>query len=90
MIIGVMEDTPYSTQRCKIPPGARLYVLCDGCYEIRNASGEMADYAAFEAFMTAHAESPDSLGDLENWAIAQRGESTLEDDFSIMQIQFPA
>lgn len=90
MIIGVMEDTPYSTQRCKIPPGARLYVLCDGCYEIRNASGEMADYAAFEDFITAHADSPDPLGDLENWAIAQRGESTLEDDFSIMQIQFPA
>jgi sigma-B regulation protein RsbU (phosphoserine phosphatase) len=89
MIIGVMEDTPFSTQRCKIPPGSRLYVLCDGCYEIRNASGEMADYAAFEAFMRAHAESPDPLGDLENWAIAQRGESTLEDDFSIMQIQFP-
>lgn len=90
MIIGVMEDTPFSTQNCTILPGARLYVLCDGCYEIRNASGEMADYAAFEAFMTAHADSPDPLGDLENWAIAQRGESILEDDFSIMQIQFPA
>jgi sigma-B regulation protein RsbU (phosphoserine phosphatase) len=90
MIIGVMEDTPFSTQRCKIPPGSRLYVLCDGCYEIRNASGEMADYTAFEAFMTAHADSPDPLADLENWAITQRGESTLEDDFSIMQIQFPA
>jgi sigma-B regulation protein RsbU (phosphoserine phosphatase) len=90
MIIGVMEDTPFSTQNCTILPGARLYVLCDGCYEIRNASGEMADYAAFEAFMKAHADSPDPLGDLENWAIAQRGESILEDDFSIMQIQFPS
>ena len=90
MIIGVMEDTPYSTQTCTIPPGARLYVLCDGCYEIRNASGDMADYKAFEAFMTANAGSKDPLGDLENWAIAQRGESTLEDDFSIMEIQFPA
>jgi sigma-B regulation protein RsbU (phosphoserine phosphatase) len=90
MIIGVMEDTPFSTQRCVMPPGARLYVLCDGCYEIRSSSGEMADYAAFETFMTVHADSPDPLGDLENWAIAQRGESTLEDDFSIMQIQFPA
>lgn len=90
MIIGVMEDMPYSTQSCTIPSGARLYVLCDGCYEIRNASGEMADYKAFEAFMTAHAGSPDPLGDLENWAIAQRGQSTLEDDFSIMEIQFPA
>jgi sigma-B regulation protein RsbU (phosphoserine phosphatase) len=90
MIIGVMEDTSYSTQRCMIPLGSRLYVLCDGCYEIRSSSGEMADYAAFEAFMTVHADSPNPLGDLENWAIAQRGESTLEDDFSIMQIQFPA
>jgi sigma-B regulation protein RsbU (phosphoserine phosphatase) len=90
MIIGVMEDTPYSTQSCTIPPGARLYVLCDGCYEIRNTSGEMVDYKAFEAFMTANAGSKDPLGDLENWAIARRGESTLEDDFSIIEIQFPA
>jgi sigma-B regulation protein RsbU (phosphoserine phosphatase) len=90
MIIGVMEDTPHSTQRCVIPPGARLYVLCDGCYEIRNASGEMTDYNAFEAFMTGNAGATDLLGDLESWAIAMRGESTLEDDFSIIEIQFPA
>jgi sigma-B regulation protein RsbU (phosphoserine phosphatase) len=90
MIIGVMEDTPHSTQRCVIPPGARLYVLCDGCYEIRNASGEMTDYNAFEDFMTGNAGATDPLGDLESWAIAMRGESTLEDDFSIIEIQFPA
>ncbi len=90
MIIGVMEDTPYSTQSCALPVGARLFVLCDGCYEIRNASGDMSDYNAFEAFMTGNAGATDPLGDLESWAIAMRGESTLEDDFSIIEIQFPA
>jgi len=67
-----------------------LFVLCDGCYEIRNASGDMADYKVFEAFMTGNAGATDPLGDLESWAIAMRGESTLEDDFSIIEIQFPA
>jgi len=90
MIIGVIEDTAFTTQSCEIPVGARLFVLCDGCYEIRNASGEMTDYSAFEAFMTGNASATDPLGDLENWAIAMRGASTLEDDFSIIEIQFPA
>ena len=90
MIIGVIEGTAFTTQSCEIPVGARLFVLCDGCYEIRNASGEMTDYSAFEAFMTGNASATDPLGDLENWAIAMRGASTLEDDFSIIEIQFPA
>jgi hypothetical protein len=50
----------------------------------------MTDYDAFEAFMTGNASATDPLGDLESWAIAMRGESTLEDDFSIIEIQFPA
>jgi hypothetical protein len=50
----------------------------------------MTDYNAFEAFMTANTHTPDPLGALESWALAMRGESTLEDDFSIIEIQFPA
>jgi hypothetical protein len=50
----------------------------------------MTDYNAFEDFMTGNAGATDPLGDLESWAIAMRGESTLEDDFSIIEIQFPA
>ncbi len=90
MIIGVMEDMTFTTQKQRISNDARLFVICDGCYEIRDASGEMADYNAFETFMMANAAGRDSLGALEQWALEKQGGSTLDDDFSIMEIQFPA
>jgi sigma-B regulation protein RsbU (phosphoserine phosphatase) len=90
MIIGVMEDMTFTTQKQRISEDARLFVICDGCYEIRDASGEMADYNAFETFMMANAAGPDPLESLEQWAIEKQGGSTLDDDFSIMEIQFPA
>ncbi|MFM8716853.1 MAG: PP2C family protein-serine/threonine phosphatase, partial [Spartobacteria bacterium] len=90
MIIGVMENTHFATQACRIPNNARLFVICDGCYEIRNAAGGMADYQAFETFMLANAAEPDPLANLERWALEKHGASTLDDDFSIMEIQFPA
>ena len=90
MIIGVMEDMHFITQSCCISSDARLFVICDGCYEIRNASGEMADYLSFETFMKANAAGRDPLEALEQWALEKQGSSTLDDDFSIMEIQFPA
>ncbi|MEI8292593.1 MAG: SpoIIE family protein phosphatase [bacterium] len=90
MIIGVMENRPFASQRCKIPAGASLFVVCDGCYEIRSASGDMLDYKALEAFLRADAKAPDVLERLETWAITKRGQNTLEDDFTIVQIDFPA
>ena len=90
MIIGVMENMHFATQTCRIPNDARLFVICDGCYEVRDPSGEMADYQAFETFMLANASGPDPLEALEQWALEKQGASTLDDDFSIMEIQFPA
>ena len=46
--------------------------------------------SASNAGLTGNAGTTDPLGALESWAIAIRGESTLEDDFSIIEIQFPA
>jgi sigma-B regulation protein RsbU (phosphoserine phosphatase) len=90
MIIGVMENMQFATQTCRIPNDARLFVICDGCYEVRDQSGEMADYNTFETFMLANASGPDPLEALEQWALKKHGASTLDDDFSIMEIQFPA
>ena len=90
MIIGVMENMHFATQTCRIPNDARLFVICDGCYEVRDPSGEMADYNTFETFMLANAAGPDPLEALELWALEKHGASTLDDDFSIMEIQFPA
>jgi serine phosphatase RsbU (regulator of sigma subunit) len=85
-----MENMQFATQTCRIPNDARLFVISDGCYEVRDPSGEMADYNTFETFMLANAAGPDPLEALELWALEKHGASTLDDDFSIMEIQFPA
>ena len=89
MIIGVMEDMPFAAKSVEIPAGSHLFIPCDGCYEIRNGTGEMQDYDAFETVVCSHTASPDALQKLESWAIEMRGSEYLEDDFSLIQIQFP-
>ena len=88
LIVGAMEDLAYCSQACHIPPGAILLVLCDGCYEIRDVIGQMMDFEQFEKFMQAHSASPDGLEKLLAWVRERHGEGPLEDDFSIVRIQF--
>lgn len=89
MIIGMMEDMHFAEKTCEIPAEARLIVLCDGCYEIRSASGEMGDYETFQAFLQANASASDLLERVETWTVQKHGDKTLEDDFSIIEVQFP-
>jgi sigma-B regulation protein RsbU (phosphoserine phosphatase) len=89
MIIGVMDNMHFAENTCEISAEARLIVLCDGCYEIRNASGEMRDYETLQAFLQANASASDLLERVETWAVQEHGDKTLEDDFSIIEVQFP-
>jgi sigma-B regulation protein RsbU (phosphoserine phosphatase) len=88
LIVGAMEDMVYQSQSCQIPPGAMLLVLCDGCYEIPDKEGNMMEFEEFEQYMQAHAFQPDGLDQLLNWARTRHGDGPLDDDFSIVRIQF--
>ena len=90
MIIGVMEDVSFETKTCGIPVGSSLYVLCDGCYEILNAAGEVMEYTEFEELMINNEGAKDSLAALEAHVLARHGEGPLDDDFSIIRLQFPS
>ena len=88
MIIGVMEDVPYVSSECQIPVGATLFVLCDGCYEIRTPDGEVMEFDDFEDFMLENNGQTNTLDKLESWVHSKHGTGPLDDDFSIIQIQF--
>jgi len=88
LVIGVMPDMHYESDTCTIPPGARLYVMSDGTYEIRTPEGVL-DFAEFEAFFEKHGHDPDALDQLIAWATCHHGSLPLEDDFSIIRIDFP-
>ncbi len=88
LIVGAMEDMVYTSQTCSIPGGASLLVLCDGCYEISDALGQVMEFDEFERFMLSHGTSPDGLDKLLSWIRERHGEGPLDDDFSIVRIQF--
>jgi sigma-B regulation protein RsbU (phosphoserine phosphatase) len=88
MIVGAMDSMVFGSQSCPIPSGACLVVFSDGCYEIRDAVGQMMEFGEFETFMRAHATSPDGLEKLFSWVHERRGDGPLDDDFSIVRIQF--
>jgi sigma-B regulation protein RsbU (phosphoserine phosphatase) len=88
LIIGAMEDTVYETRSCPVAPGETLLVLCDGCYEIKDAQGNFMEFETFEQFMRQHVAKADALDRLYDWVCERHGEGPLDDDFSIVRIKF--
>lgn len=88
LIIGVMQESKYTTGEETIPPGATLAVFCDGCYEVSDVSGEIMAFEDFEAFMGLNAARGDGLERLQEWVIERHGKGSLDDDFSILRVHF--
>jgi len=88
MLIGAMPDMTYASQSVEIAPGSRLLVLCDGTYEIKRPDGTMIEFDDFTTFMREHGAEPDGLEKLLTWVRDLRGGEPLEDDFSIVRIEF--
>ena len=88
VIVGAMEDMAYQTRTCQVGPGDSLLVLCDGCYEIKDAEGNFMEFETFERFMRQHVDAPDALDRLHSWVRDRHGEGPLDDDFSIVRIHF--
>jgi len=87
-IVGAMDDVDYGTSECGVPEGARLFVLCDGCYEITRSDGTMVSLSECDAFLRANGDHADGLHRLLSWAQGQCRPGGLEDDFSIVRVTF--
>lgn len=88
LIVGVLENTPYTEASHPIAPGERLFVCSDGCYEIQPPGGPSWDFDGLMAFLAAESRNADVLAQLENHALAMRGSHSLDDDFSILSVEF--
>lgn len=89
MLIGAMPDMTFASEVTAISPGSRLFVLCDGTYEIKRASDNtMIEFDDFKNFMHEHGAQPDGLDRLLAWVHELRGDGPLEDDFSILRVHF--
>jgi sigma-B regulation protein RsbU (phosphoserine phosphatase) len=88
MMIGAMEDMTFPDAELQLRDGDRLIVLCDGTYEVTRAGGGMIDFEDFEELMVRRGADPDGLDALLAWVHELRGGLPLEDDFSILRVEF--
>ena len=89
-IIGGLPGLSYRRDVCQVPAPARLYVFSDGVYEVAAPGGTMWELDEFVEFMSA--PPPDGTGsNLDRlWSHVRRlrGSDNLEDDFSILEVDF--
>jgi sigma-B regulation protein RsbU (phosphoserine phosphatase) len=91
MLIGGMPDMKYQSATNAVPPGSRLFVYCDGAYEIKRPDNTMLDFdEEFLPYLQQNGRNPKLPDEVLTWIRSiHRGED-LDDDYSFMAIDFPA
>lgn len=87
-IIGIIEGMDYQQLTCSIPEGSHLIVLTDGCFEVIHGDGSMMDAEVLDHFLIEHIQEDDMA---EAWFLEcqrRRGDTTLDDDFTLLRIRF--
>jgi len=88
LTVGVMEGTEYTVGEAVVEPDSVLFVLSDGTFEIDRPGGTMLSWEEFLAVLAA----PDTPHPKDVLAFAREtaGSEQLEDDFSLIRVEFPA
>jgi len=88
-ILGMLPRTNYIAQSAVIGAPSRLYVFSDGAFEIERPDGSMLTFDEFQAALCRPPVDGESeLQRLLDFARDTRGDRVLEDDFSIMKLEF--
>lgn len=89
MVLGGMPGTKYVTQTWKLALPCTLYVLSDGTFEIVRPDGTIWPFEDYVKFLVnATAAGRPALDDLEKKARELHGPGALDDDFSILKVDF--
>jgi sigma-B regulation protein RsbU (phosphoserine phosphatase) len=90
MLVGVMPETMYRSQRVVIPAGSRLYLYSDGAYEVETGDGEMLSMEGLQEIIArvAKRDGPQTAEILRR--IRQKQEKPdFKDDVSLLEVAFP-
>lgn len=88
-IIGAFPQLPFRGACTLVEPGSHLYIYSDGVYEIEGPDGVMWDLEGFQDFLKRQPGSVSDLDALHAYVQNMHGSTVLDDDFSIMLIEFP-
>ncbi len=91
MVLGGMPGTAYRTSTQTLPPDSTLFLMSDGVYEIARPDGTLWTFSEFTQLITAASDAgKPEIGELAQTVRAMHGPGALDDDFSIVKLQFPA
>ena len=88
--VGLLPDFPFDVQQCEIPSGSSLYIFSDGVYEIPVGNNNAIwGLDAWTALLKHHKGTKHpTLKPLLDEARRINGRDILEDDFSVLEVNF--
>ncbi len=87
-ILGVRSGMAFTQHECRVPPGARLFLMTDGMFEIRKPDGSMLEFDEFlEVLAQLLSSGSADLDRLVHALRALHGPGPLEDDLSIVRFE---
>ncbi len=86
--IGMSEMVPFENTTIDIAPDARLLIYSDGAVEIDQPDGNVASYTQFTEFITGLGRCDGMMEQVLQRARQMRQKDVLNDDVSLMQIDF--
>lgn len=89
MIIGAMPDIPFTSAAVTVPENARLFVFSDGAYEIKRKDDEMLSFEEFTEVVAKEGLYENAIDRIYDFIKGLHGEGALDDDFSMLTIDFP-
>ena len=88
-VLGCDPTTEFRSESCEVPRGHRLYVFSDGAYEIARPDGSTAQLAdLLQQLQLPVPPGSSKLDNLVSWAQTVGGHVSLEDDMSILEVEF--
>jgi sigma-B regulation protein RsbU (phosphoserine phosphatase) len=88
--VGGFLDKPYHADEVIVPANAHLYLFSDGAYEVENPGGEMWALEDLLDFLRrTGAGSGLEIDALYKQLQEMHGSEVLEDDFSLLRVDFP-
>lgn len=88
-VLGGFPSVVYVSESRPLPQGSTLFLMSDGVYEITQPDGTMWTYEAFSRLLVESCQGGrQPMNDLEAFVRGLHGPGPLEDDFSIVELQF--
>jgi phosphoserine phosphatase RsbU/P len=88
MLVGILPGGEFPEAECAIPPDSRLVIYSDGAYELQPPEGRMLGLDDFKDWVSGHATDPDLAGSTLRRAREITNRSVLEDDLSVLCLDF--